>query len=159
MANYDRLLGLGIKISFPFSAVRAVRSHGASVSYSCLRLILANSGVLPLAAVKFVIGRAFVARADAEQRAEGVERVEPLVKAEGHNALLSVSDMRDSLTLSDRAIDTWVSPFAFWAITFSTCAAVNARGVLRLLLTISAVFSDLFPSNRWERLTQARMSQ
>ena len=115
--------------------------------------------MFPGSLINPVIGRAFAVRPDAEQRAERIERIEPAIEAEGHNALLSVSDIRDSLTLSDRAIDTWVSPFAFWAITFSTCAAVNARGVLRLLLTISAVFSDLFPSNRWERLTQARMSQ
>lgn len=45
-------------------------------------LVMADLRVFPLAAVKFVIGRALVARADAEQRAEGVERVEPPVKAE-----------------------------------------------------------------------------
>lgn len=44
--------------------------------------IVGDLGVFPLTAVKFVIGRAFVARADAEQRAEGVKRVEPAVKAE-----------------------------------------------------------------------------
>lgn len=121
--------------------------------------MIANPRVFPLPAVEFVIGRAFVACANAEQRAERVERIEATVKAEGHNALLSVSDMRDSLTLSDRAIDTWVSPFAFREMTFLTCAAVNVRGVLRLLLTMSAVFSELFPSNKWERLTQARVSQ
>lgn len=38
--------------------------------------------VLPLSRVQPVIGRAFAVRADAEQRAEGVERIEPAVKAE-----------------------------------------------------------------------------
>ena len=45
--------------------------------------MIANPRVFPLAAVKFVIGRAFVASADAEQRAEGVERVESAIEPEG----------------------------------------------------------------------------
>lgn len=44
--------------------------------------MIANPRVFPLAAVKLVIGRAFVTRADGEQRAEGVKAVEPPVKAE-----------------------------------------------------------------------------
>lgn len=44
--------------------------------------MIANPRVFPLAAVEFVIGRAFIPGTNAEQRAEGVERVEPPVKAE-----------------------------------------------------------------------------
>lgn len=124
-----------------------------------LGLLCRNSGVVPLAAIEAIIGRAFAVCADAQERAEGIERVEAAIEAEGHKTLLSVSDMRDSLTLSDRAMDDCVSPFVLRAIIFSTCAVVNARGVLRLLLTMSAVLSDLVPSNRWDRLTQIRVSQ
>ena len=38
--------------------------------------------MFPLAAIEAIVGRAFAVRADAEQRAEGVERVEAAVKAE-----------------------------------------------------------------------------
>ena len=42
----------------------------------------ANRRVFPISTVKVGIRRAFAVGADAEQRAEGVERVEPAVKAE-----------------------------------------------------------------------------
>ena len=44
---------------------------------ACHRRMLPSSFVNP------VIGRAFAVRADAEQRAEGVERVEPAIEPEG----------------------------------------------------------------------------
>lgn len=45
-------------------------------------MVASHRRMLPLAAVEAVIGRAFAVRANAEQRAKGVERVEPPVKAE-----------------------------------------------------------------------------
>ena len=45
-------------------------------------MMTSHRGVLPLAAIEAVIGRAFAVRADAEQRAKGVERVKAPVKAE-----------------------------------------------------------------------------
>ena len=60
------------------------------VAYPTVRIMLirfspmtTNCRVFPIAAVKVGIGRAFAVGADAEQRAEGVERVEAPVKAEG----------------------------------------------------------------------------
>jgi hypothetical protein len=43
----------------------------------------ADLRVLPVPAIEAVIGRAFAVRADAEQRAEGVERVKAAIKAKG----------------------------------------------------------------------------
>lgn len=56
--------------------------------------------VLPLAAIEAVIGRAFAIRADAQQRAKGVERIEAAIKAEG---LASFPAMRalESAMLAD----------------------------------------------------------
>ena len=44
-------------------------------------MTISHRGVLPLAAVEAVIGRAFAIGPDAEQRAEGVERVEAPIEA------------------------------------------------------------------------------
>ena len=56
--------------------------------------MIANPRVFPLAAIQFVIRRAFVACADAEQRAEGVERVEPPVKAKRELIEVSLQMLR-----------------------------------------------------------------
>ena len=54
--------------------------------------VSARQGVVfPLAAVEAVIGRAFTIRADAEQRAKGIERIEAPVKAEGEFVQVSLS--------------------------------------------------------------------
>ena len=45
--------------------------------------MIANRRMLPVAAVKVGVSRGFAVGADAEQRTEGIERVEAPVKAEG----------------------------------------------------------------------------
>ena len=45
-------------------------------------MLSSQAVMLPLAAVEPVIGRAFAVGPDAQERAEGVERIEAAVKAE-----------------------------------------------------------------------------
>src|ERR1700688_3715226 len=78
--------------------------------------------MLPFAAVEPVIGRAFAVRADAEQRAEGVERVKTAVKAEGKFVQVGLQ-----VLVADRAVMRAAKPSLEVRKDKAACAGFGRR--------------------------------